>query len=240
MDFINGVKSFHNSLMINQLSTGQIALYYALFNINNACNWIEWFSVPSSVLQLYTGLSRKAMQNARNVLMQKGYIQYKTSSTKAPRYKVACAECLYQNYPSYYPSYYPSTTQDTTQVTTQDTTQETTTLNRLNKTRLNKNNIEGEKAKRFVPPTPEEVNSYCLERKNGIDAQRFVDFYESKGWFVGKNKMKDWKAAVRNWEQRQKETPQVAPATPKGRIYTKDHFSGIAVDVEELAGMYEG
>lgn len=58
------------------------------------------------------------------------------------------------------------------------------------------------KNKRFSPPSHDQVKEYCLERKNGVDAQRFIDFYESKGWMVGKNKMKDWKAAVRNWEQR--------------------------------------
>ena len=54
---------------------------------------------------------------------------------------------------------------------------------------------------RFTPPTVEEVSSYCQERKNGIDAQRFVDYYESRGWMLGKTKMKDWRAAVRTWER---------------------------------------
>ena len=58
--------------------------------------------------------------------------------------------------------------------------------------------------KRFVKPTVEEVAAYCAERKNGVDAERFVDFYESKGWKVGNTPMKDWKAAVRNWENRDK------------------------------------
>lgn len=63
--------------------------------------------------------------------------------------------------------------------------------------------------KRFTPPSVEEVKAYCLERKNGLDAQSFVDFYESKGWKVGKEPMKDWKAAVRTWENRRKwETPK--------------------------------
>lgn len=57
--------------------------------------------------------------------------------------------------------------------------------------------------KRFVPPTVEEVRSYCKERNNGINAERFIDFYEAKGWMLGKNKMKDWKAAVRTWEGRE-------------------------------------
>lgn len=54
---------------------------------------------------------------------------------------------------------------------------------------------------RFAPPTVDEVFSYCVERKNNVDPQRFVDFYTSKGWMVGKSKMKDWKAAVRHWEK---------------------------------------
>ena len=60
---------------------------------------------------------------------------------------------------------------------------------------------EGEKRSRFVPPTVEEVAAYCHERQNHVDPQRFVDFYESKGWMVGRTKMKDWKAAVRTWEK---------------------------------------
>ncbi len=58
-----------------------------------------------------------------------------------------------------------------------------------------------QKRKRFVPPTLDEVKAYCQERKNGVDAQRFVDYYTSNGWQVGKNKMRDWKAAVRTWER---------------------------------------
>ena len=61
-------------------------------------------------------------------------------------------------------------------------------------------------SKRFVPPTPEEVNAYCQERHNGIDGSEFCDFYTSKGWKIGKNPMKDWKAAVRTWERSRKQT----------------------------------
>lgn len=57
---------------------------------------------------------------------------------------------------------------------------------------------------RFIPPTVQEVKAYCIERKNDIDAEQFVDFYQSKGWKIGSGKMKDWKAALRTWEKRQK------------------------------------
>ena len=53
----------------------------------------------------------------------------------------------------------------------------------------------------FVPPTLSEIKSYCQERNNGVNPEKFFNFYESKGWMVGKNKMKDWKAAVRTWEK---------------------------------------
>ena len=55
---------------------------------------------------------------------------------------------------------------------------------------------------RFIPPTEEEIAAYCHERQNGIDARRFFDYYAANGWKVGKNSMKDWKAAVRTWERR--------------------------------------
>lgn len=60
-------------------------------------------------------------------------------------------------------------------------------------------------SKRFVKPTLEQIKEYCLTRKNNIDAQHFMDFYESKGWKVGNQPMKDWKACVRTWEQRNKQ-----------------------------------
>lgn len=74
---------------------------------------------------------------------------------------------------------------------------------RLGKDRLGKDSIEdGTKRKRFVPPTLEEVKTYCLERNNSVDAERFFDYYSTNGWVQGKNKpIKDWKACVRTWER---------------------------------------
>lgn len=58
-------------------------------------------------------------------------------------------------------------------------------------------------ATRFTPPSVEEVQAYCTERGNNVDAQRFCDFYTSKGWKIGKNSMQDWRSAVRTWERRE-------------------------------------
>lgn len=65
----------------------------------------------------------------------------------------------------------------------------------------------GEPHSSFVPPSVDEVIDYCLERNNSVDAQAFIDFYTSKGWMIGKTKMRDWKAAVRTWESRDKKAP---------------------------------
>ena len=64
-----------------------------------------------------------------------------------------------------------------------------------------KENTSKGRSPRFVPPTVEEVSLYCRERGNRVDPQKFVDHYTSNGWMVGKTPMKDWKAAVRNWEK---------------------------------------
>ena len=75
----------------------------------------------------------------------------------------------------------------------------------IGKDSIDKSNKERGTSRNFVPPTLQEVKAYCQERNNGINPQSFIDFYESKGWLIGKTKMKDWKAAVRTWEQRRKE-----------------------------------
>lgn len=77
---------------------------------------------------------------------------------------------------------------------------------------------------RFIPPTVEEVTAYVRERGSGVDPQRFVDFYASKGWVVGKSPMKDWRAAVRNWERERRDD------APRDLKHT-------APDAEELARM---
>ena len=64
-----------------------------------------------------------------------------------------------------------------------------------------KKEIKGSWGEKFKPPTIEEVKAYCLERKNTVDPNKWHDHYTSNGWMVGKNKMKDWKAAVRTWER---------------------------------------
>ena len=63
--------------------------------------------------------------------------------------------------------------------------------------------IKKETKSRFKKPTLEEVEDYCKQRQNNINPEHFIDYYEANGWKVGKNSMKDWKAAIRTWEKRE-------------------------------------
>lgn len=68
--------------------------------------------------------------------------------------------------------------------------------------------LDNRSRKRFTAPTVEEVSAYCRERGNSVDPQHFVAHYEANGWKVGRNPMKDWKAAVRTWERNSYDNPK--------------------------------
>lgn len=84
-------------------------------------------------------------------------------------------------------------------------------------------------APRFRKPTREEVAEYCQERGNHVNVDRFMDYYESNGWKVGKNPMKDWKAAVRTWEKNGYDNPRGKPNTYGGSTERANAFD----DLEE-------
>lgn len=103
---------------------------------------------------------------------------------------------------------------------------------------IKENPLKGVKEKplaRFTPPTVDDVALYCQERGNAVNAQRFVDFYAAKGWKIGQNPMKDWKAAVRTWEQRDESTgrpAKVVSAQQYGqRNYTEAELLSVSDDL---------
>lgn len=93
---------------------------------------------------------------------------------------------------------------------------------------------------RFVPPTLQEVSEYCASRNNGIDPAAFIDHYTSNGWKVGKSAMKDWRAAVRNWERNHIDRPAGRPAreykSSEARKLEKikDFYKDYGIDIPEL------
>lgn len=109
---------------------------------------------------------------------------------------------------------------------------------------VNNNSLEsnkrviGGKEKTFKKPTPEEIHQYCLERNNFINWQQFYDFYESKGWKVGNQPMKDWKACVRTWEQRNRKQEEL-PEWFDTKVESVKPTEEKQKELEELIKKYE-
>lgn len=82
-------------------------------------------------------------------------------------------------------------------------------------TDINTDSKRGKTASRFTPPTLQQVIDYCNERQNGVDPERFYDYYTANGWKVGKNSMKNWQAAVRTWEKSDTPKPPPRSAIPQ-------------------------
>lgn len=96
---------------------------------------------------------------------------------------------------------------------------------------VNENDLkENTKRKVFTKPTVEEVKAYCVERKNNVNPDKFIDFYESKGWLIGKNPMKDWRACVRTWEKGGNSSP---PSKP-----TSAYINPEQKEFDDLSGFY--
>lgn len=210
MDLIKQVKGFRMKRADKPISANAICLYYILLEYNNELYFTQWFTLPNSLLTGLTSLSLKSFQRARNELVQKEYIQYKNGKgNQSGSYSLVDLSVIFDqqsvqqltnnmtnnmsnNMSNSWPSKRPHI------YTIQDNTKQ-------NQTKKEKGTRTSTPKEKFVEPSVEEVRAYCMERKNGVDAQRFVDFYAATGWYRGKNKIKDWKAAVRTWEQREKE-----------------------------------
>ena len=197
MNYIAEIKAFYDLVQVKQLSTGQIALWNALMYINNKCAWIEWFTVPNILLELNTGMSRSGVLKARNSLKQLGLIDFKANGTKATSYKIHTIAKSTQE------SNQVSTqdgVQDGKQVSTQDGVQDSNTLNKLNETKLNKENIKrkyGEYQNVFFTDKQykELMDTFPNDYQERI--QKLDDYIQSTG-----KKYKDCLATIKNWAKK--------------------------------------
>ena len=107
---------------------------------------------------------------------------------------------------------------------------------RLGKVSIGKVSKDIEPPKRFTAPSFEDVKAYCEERKNNVDPERFINYYTANGWKVGKNPMKDWKAAVRSWERNDFGKPKTAETE---HSFDFDEFFSLAVERGKKEGKKE-
>ena len=150
----------------------------ALCNMNGKCT-----ASTQYFCRLYE-VSRGAVQNWLKMLDDNGYID------RTVIYKQGSREIMHR--------YINLKDKGSVKIMTDNTN---ININNTNLTDSNKKAL-------FKKPTLDEVKNYCILRKNNIEAESFIDFYESKDWLIGKNKMKDWKACVRTWESREKKNPK--------------------------------
>ena len=191
MTYIDMLNEFYDFCECNTVSGSAQLLYYTLLGINNRCAWNEWFSRTNVSLSGRMGVSEKVLIRARNELKTLGLIDFVTSKKRGTCTKYSILYSTKSSTKEVQKQYKSSTKE----VQKED-------INRYKtKTKKEKDISNDISKKSFVPPTIDEVREYCQSRNNFVDPERFVDFYSAKGWMVGKNKMKDWKSAVRTWER---------------------------------------
>ena len=191
MTYIDMLNEFYDFCECNTVSGSAQLLYYTLLGINNRCAWNEWFSRTNVSLSGRMGVSEKVLIRARNELKTLGLIDFVTSKKRGTCTKYSILYSTKSSTKEVQKRYKSSTKE----VQKED-------INRYKtKTKKEKDISNDISKKSFAPPTVDEVREYCRSRNNFVDPERFVDFYSAKGWMVGKNKMKDWKAAVRTWER---------------------------------------
>ena len=180
MKYIDEINAFHDWLQFNQLSSTAVLLWHVLMHINNKCGWKQEFNANNMMISIYSGgLSVQSIHRGRNALKQAGLIDFKVKQgQQATVYKMN--------------SFAIQNGKQTDQVTDQVTDD----IPRLRQRLRLDSNKESRPKKKFVKPTLEEVRAYCLERNNTVPPEKFMAYYESKGWLVGKSPMKDWKACV--------------------------------------------
>lgn len=208
MSYIDLINGFERVCESEALPAASQLLWYKLIYLFNRRGWPEWVQVDNMRLMSVSGIKdEKTLIRSRSKLIELGLFEYKPGKKGFPgRYRIkeyTFTGFLPVNTPVNVPVEMPVNMTVNTPVNVPVETPDIIRHKTKTKTKTEKKTTDVVQ-KNFVPPSVEEVSTYCLSRCNDVDPERFVDFYSAKGWMVGKNKMKDWKACVRTWEQRQK------------------------------------
>lgn len=212
-----------------------VALWiFVLLNANyKAVTWrnatYEPGSFPTSLQKLAvgTGMSVQQIRTALKKLQSTSEITCETTNQGM--------KIIVQKWAEYQGCDDDNNTQTTLEPTREATRQATTI-------KEDKNNKNTNNTYRFQKPTIEDVRAYCQERNNNVDPNQWMDYYESNGWKVGRNPMKDWKACVRNWENNRKgqgsKREDIIPFydTSKNPEFNEDEFNRIMREREEKHG----
>lgn len=180
MNYIELINNVWNLRKQGIISTHEQDLYLYLLHRSNVLFWKNPFHQSTSILCSVLSIDRNTLTTRRKRLKQLGLIDFREGKSK--------------NRPAEYTIIRMNNNEPTSIIIESIIAKKEEKGQNVNK-RMKKNE------NCFSAPTIQVVEEYCHERNNTVDAQRFVDFYTAKGWMLGKNKMKDWKAAVRTWEK---------------------------------------
>ncbi len=229
MTYLDMLNEFYDFCECNTVSANAQLLFHTLLAINNKCVWEEWFSRTNVSLSGRMGISEKAFIRARNELKQLGLIDFVSSKKRGTCTKY----CILYNTKGSTKEVQKKYKGSTKEVQKAD-------INRYKTETKIKKDISDDISKKthtiFRPPTVQEVKAYCEQRGNSIDAEYFVDFYTSKNWMVGKNKMKDWRACVRTWERNYRQEKPVKQASRNGFHNFEQREYDYAAIEEKLTG----
>ena len=197
MTYIDYLNEFNRWLESNVLPGNAQLMFFKFLDVFNRAGWPEYVQVDNLRLTLMIDASAITTAiRARDKLVEAGFLIYQKGKKGTPnRYSLKNATI--------------SATESATISATESATISATHIK--TKTKTKENTPTESKRKPFAVPTVDEVREYCQERNNGIDAAAFVDFYTARGWMIGKTYMKDWKAAVRTWENRRKQEGEEDP-----------------------------
>ena len=213
MNYILEINAFEQWIETHYLPIPSQLLWYKLMSICNKAGWSEWVTVGNQRLMATLQMSREAsFIKARDELIKAGLIEYQKGKKGCPN-KYRMVSFTFKNEVQ-------SVVQNVVKSEVQ-TEVESVAIYKLKQNETKEKDANASK-KKFAPPTLEEVEAYCKERGNTVDAAQFIDFYASKGWLVGKVVMKDWKAAVRTWERNRTTT---SFSQPKQSQRAKNRFN---------------
>ena len=220
INFLAEIIAFERWLETNDLPSSSQLLWYKMMTLFNRSGWSEWVIVDNLRLMATMSMGREAtLIKARDELIKAGRIIYQKGRKGSPnKYKM-----VYFTFKNVVQSeVYPVVQSEVKEVVKSEV--QSADIYKQKQKQNEKKDTKVSKEKRFTPPSVEAVAEYCQKRGNNVDPQRFVDFYQAKGWMVGNNRMTDWQAAVRTWEQRDKTKDFARPGTIGGKELSRNQF----------------
>lgn len=188
MTYIELINDFWQKDIEYAFSDKEIALYFYLLKTCNSIGWKNPFGLSNSITAVKFNWGKQAFDTAKLNLQKAGLIDFKGSHGRGKVYQYEIKGIQTDQFSPTFSQPFSTTFSDQKAETSLD----------IDKIR---NNNYNERHVVFVIPSVTEIEEYCLARVNGINAAQFFDYYQSKGWCVGKGRMKDWRAAIRTWER---------------------------------------